>query len=441
MSLIETCIDSLCGIGHHFGGLSVGNTASERHRHEISRPMEAALQGLKKADLVKSMGVEQLLLPPLLRPRIELLDQAGFGGNLEEKLKQALNQAPNLLSAVWSSSFIWTANLGHFTAYTDSQSAKAHLTLANLVSHFHRTLEVQERYETLKDWLGPHIEVHPPLPSCLNLADEGAANTTRLFHPRQTHLAIHHFVYGFAASEISTRKYPARQSKEALEWMTRLHQLNGEHIHFSQQNPEVIDKGVFHNDVICSGHSDLLLCHEKAFVNTEKELQSLKELYREVTGASLKVFLVTESEMSVEEAVQSYFFNCQILQTPKGLAVLFPVECEKMPRAKALCQKLLASSFIADMRFIDLTQSMSNGGGPACLRLRAHLSSSQLKGLSHLKLNKEKVEQLEAFIKGHYPKSLTFDMLADPHFVQKAHLCHRKLMDLLNLPYDFDEIL
>jgi succinylarginine dihydrolase len=401
--------------------------------------MDGALQGLKKALLVKSLGIEQLMLPPLLRPRIELLDQAGFKGTLKEKLEQALYQAPQLLSAIWSSSFIWTANLGHFTPYTDSQSAQAHFTPANLAYHLHRTLEVAERYETLKDWLSPHIQVHSPLPGCLNLADEGAANTTRLFHPRQTHLAITHFVYGASSNEIATKKYPARQSKEALEWIARRHGLHSESIHFSRQNPEAIDKGVFHNDVISTGHADLLLCHEKAFVDTEKQLSSLQQLYYKVTGAQLKVFLVTESELSLEEAVSSYFFNCQILQTPKGLVILFPLECEKMPKAKALAEKLLSKGWIEDKHTVDLTQSMANGGGPACLRLRAHLSSSELQGLSHLKLNKEKAIMLESFIKGHYPTVLSPQMLADPHFVQEAQLCHHKLLDLMNLPYDFEK--
>lgn len=437
MSLIETCIDSLFGIGHHFGGLSFGNTASQNHRHELSNPLQAALQGLKKAKLAAELGVNQLLLPPLQRPRLDLLNLAGFKGDLQSQLQACLEKDPDLLSAIWSSSFVWTANLGHFTPYTDSQDATSHFTPANLVSHLHRSLEAEERYQTLNDWLSPHIKVHSPLPSCMSLADEGAANTTRLFHPRQPHLGITHMVYGQSKNRITTSKFPARQSKEALQWIARSHNLDPAKVLYSQQNPEAIDKGVFHNDVICTGHADLLICHEKAFLDIAQEIDRLKTLYHEVTDASLRVFLVSDSELSLEEAVSCYFFNSQIIQTSQGLCMLAPSECEKMPKAKALCQKLLATGWISKIKMVDLKESMSNGGGPACLRLRLQLSPAQAKGLSHLKLDKEKISNLEAFIEGHYPSSLTLEMLADIQFVKQAQLCQRKLMDLLNLPYDF----
>lgn len=437
MSLIETCIDSLFGIGHHFGGLSWGNKASLEHRLELSKPQQAALQGLKKAQMISELGVHQLLLPPLQRPRLDLLDRAGFKGDLKEKLLQCKEEDPCLLSAIWSSSFVWTANLGHFTPYTDSEKATAQFTPSNLAHHLHRSLEASERYNTLKDWLFPHIEVHPPLPSCMNLADEGAANTTRLFHPRQKHLAMTHMVWGQSHNKLTSHKFPARQSLEALEWIARSHGLDPQKTLYSQQNPEAIDAGVFHNDVICTGHSDLLLCHEKAFVDTAKEVERLKAMYKEVTGANLRVFWVSENELSLEESVSSYFFNSQIIQTEKGLCFLAPGECEKIPKAKALCQKLLAGQWIDTLKFTDLSQSMFNGGGPACLRLRLQLSSTQARGLAHLKLDKEKIQQLESFIKAHYPLSLNLNMLAEPSFVKEAQLCHRKLMDLLNLSYDF----
>ncbi|WP_417895004.1 N-succinylarginine dihydrolase, partial [Bacillus inaquosorum] len=80
------------------------------------------------------------------------------------------------------------------------------------------------------------------------------------------------FVYGRSAFDVSQpapKRYPARQTLEASQAIARLHGLGDESAVFIQQNPDVIDQGVFHNDVIAVGNQNVLFFHQQAFLHTE----------------------------------------------------------------------------------------------------------------------------------------------------------------------------
>jgi succinylarginine dihydrolase len=81
---------------------------------------------------------------------------------------------------------------------------------------------------------------------------------------------------------------------------------------------------------------------------------------------------VPAAEVSLEDAIRSYLFNAQLVTPPDGRTTLIvPEEARETPSVWSWLQRHLAGNgAIRDVRVVDVRQSMANGGGPACLRLR-----------------------------------------------------------------------
>lgn len=302
---------------------------------------------------------------------------------------------------------MWTANAATVTPSTDTKDGKVHITPANLLSHLHRSLEAKRTTEVLKQLFCDtrYFVHHTPLPSAQEFADEGAANHTRF---NAGDKGIHLFVYG-RSNESKTRIFPARQTLLAQEAVARRHTLNPKYAIFAQQNPKAIDQGVFHNDVIAVGHEELFFFHEEAYINTQAVLDKLLAL------APLTLACVRKKELSVEEAVKCYIFNSQFLTLPDGQKVVIcPTEVEEYPRAKAIVQERLP---VDRVYFLPLNQSMKNGGGPACLRLRVPLTEKEIGTiLPSAMFTTSTYKKLRKIIIEHYPDSFKPKMLLDPAF-------------------------
>ncbi len=437
--LIEANIDALVGPTHHFGGLGVGNVASRDHRFQVSHPRQAALQGLRKAALVAGLGVPQFVWLPPVRPRLDLLEQLGFDGPLDQQLATAMDTDPTVLSAVFSSAFMWAANAATVTPAVDAADGRLHISPANLISSLHRGCEAEERQADLQDFFGDlchepngSVRVHDPLPPWVPLRDEGAANHMRLCNS-QGNLGINLFVYGEAEETLPTRFFP-RQTLACCQALARRHQLDPAHTFFIQQHPDAISAGVFHNDVIATSHEHLLIHHEMAFLDARPQLDLLESSFLQRTGKPLLRIEVASSELSLADAVASYFFNSQIVtpQPASGstteqtrMVLICPDHCHEIEPARQLIERLIADHRVPidAVHYVPLRESMSGGGGPACLRLRVSLQPADLERLPHrLRVTDETVERLSILIEQHYPERLE---LSDFRCGQRV----RELMD------------
>ncbi|MCU0709386.1 MAG: N-succinylarginine dihydrolase, partial [Pirellula sp.] len=276
----EIQIDGLIGPTHHFGGLGVGNIASQESRWRPSHPRSAALEGLRKMEAVGDLGVPQFFLPPLIRPDWQFLEQLGYRGHRSDILKRCGDQAPQLLSAAYSSSFMWTANAATTAPGLDTTDGKCHAVIANLCSSLHRGIEAQSRWHQIQQWLvdTPEIEVHAPLPPVHPLRDEGAANHMRLWGSSVHEPGFHVFVHEpkKTAEQIDAPKYHSRQGELASMGVAQSLQLSPGRYAFLEQTQKSIDAGVFHNDVIAMSHGSWLICHEDAFVDQTSRLLQLR---------------------------------------------------------------------------------------------------------------------------------------------------------------------
>lgn len=442
MSLgFELNLDTLVGPTATLSGLSYGNEASLKNQNGVSNPQQAALQGLEKMAFIMRLGLKQVVMPPHERPHMPTLHRLGFRGTADTVLNNVSRYAPWLLRQVSSVAAMWTANAAQITPSIDSIAKRVQITPANLHSKFHRSLEAEMTGRTLKALFPNPIffEHHPPLPAHELFGDEGAANHTR-FAKSHYGLGIHLFVYGNSKNsddELTPQKYPARQSKQAQEAICRLHQIYDKHYVLAQQNPEAIDAGVFHNDVISTGNLNFFLCHEKAFVDTPGTLRQLAEKVQKYCDTDLHTLLVPEAKISLKEAVDSYLFNSQILTLPDGsMTLLAPLECREIPAVAQFLQELSAANDnpILEVHYLDLRQSMKNGGGPACLRLRAVLNENELSVMNSQALLTESLYlKLVAWVKKHYRDRLHPRDLGDPTLYQESCRALDELTQLLHL--------
>ncbi|MES0873721.1 N-succinylarginine dihydrolase [Sinimarinibacterium thermocellulolyticum] len=440
---LEANFDGLVGPTHHYAGLSFGNVASERNARRIANPREAARQGLMKMQALAALGLPQAVLPPQERPHLPTLRRLGYSGTDAQILARVARSAPELLAAVSSASAMWTANAATVSPSADCADARVHITPANLCSNLHRAIETETTARVLKAvFPDPSRFVHhAPLPATPMLGDEGAANHTRLCSDYGDP-GLELFVYGRGGDdEPRPARYPARQTRMASAAIARLHELDAAATFFAQQHPEAIDAGVFHNDVIAVGNREVLLYHEQAFVDA----QALRGwICTHLPGERRPVFIeISETEVSLDAAIASYLFNSQLVcPADGGMRLIVARECEETPAVWSALQRILADDRnpINGIAVFDLRQSMQNGGGPACLRLRVVLTPAERAAVAPgVWITPERHAELLAWVDAHYRDRLTVDDLADPQLLEESRTALDRLTALLKLGslYDF----
>ncbi len=446
MTAYEVNFDGLIGPTHNYSGLSLGNEASLHNVATPSNPREAAKQGLHKMQVLHVMGIPQAILPPQERPAVAVLRRLGFSGSDAAVLAQAAKQAPRLFLACCSASSMWTANAASVSPSADTQDGRVHFTPANLISKFHRAIESPMTARILRTiFADPRYFVHhPPLPGVDTFGDEGAANRTRLC-TAYGEPGVECFVFGktaFADNLPTPQRYPARQTLEASQAVSRLHGLNPAKVVFAQQNPAAIDAGVFHNDVIAVGNQNVLFYHQEAFLNGPAVCRELQTKY----GASKLHCIEVESRVvSLQEAVGTYLFNSQLITLPDGtMTLLLPRECEDSEPVRRYLEALLTmDNPITRLEILDLRQSMRNGGGPACLRLRVVLTEAEFDAVNQGVLFSETLyAALHAWIDKHYRDRLSEESLRDPQLLNESHSALDELTGILQLGsiYSFQQV-
>jgi succinylarginine dihydrolase len=433
----EYNFDGLVGPTHHYGGLAHGNPASMQNRASISHPRSAVRQGLAKMRCLFALGIGQALIPPLYRPRLDVLRRTGFSGNDQQIIDKAFRDAPDLLSACFSASAMWTANAATVAPSCDTDDGKLHFTPANLITNLHRSLEAEETAALLQILFpDPTLFVHhPPLPATLGLSDEGAANHNRLAGVTGGP-GLHLFVYGREYfGQTGLTRFPQRQTLEAAQAIARLHQLDATRVFFAQQDPESIDAGAFHNDVIATTHNNLFLYHEKAFVEPKRLVERLSAAFTKTQDCELHPIQL--NQFSLGDAVTSYFFNSQIVTVANEEMVLIaPEESRRTERVHLAIQELVNDPEcpIAKVVFLNLRESMQNGGGPACLRLRIVLNAEESAAVpDRLFLSEPLFSELERWADRRYRESLSMDDFRDPSFREEVKIALDELTQILRL--------
>jgi succinylarginine dihydrolase len=440
MRAAEINFDGLVGPTHNYAGLSEGNLASARNQNMIARPRAAALQGLAKMRTLMRLGLPQGVLPPQERPNLAWLRRLGFSGSDRAIWARAWESEPMIARAAVAASSMWAANAATISPSADCADGRLNASVANLATMLHRAIEADSTERALRRLMpdDARFAVHAGLTAHPALADEGAANHMRMSAgPGEPGVEI--FVYGRKASD-ARAGFPARQTLEACRALARRHGLDPTRTIFAAQAPEAIDAGAFHNDVVAVAHESVLFHHERAFADTDG-------LHAEIRAKAKDLFEprfveVPAREVSLDDAVSSYLFNSQLVRLPgaASLTLIAPTETRENNRAGGFVSDMIGRTGapIGAAEYVEVRESMRNGGGPACLRLRIEMTEAERAAASQgFFLDDALLENLAAWIGAHYREELGPADLADPALVDEAQAALDALTQILPLGSDF----
>lgn len=412
MAVVEINFDGIVGPSHNYAGLSLGNLASARNAGDVSYPRAAALQGLGKMRHNMGLGLAQGFLLPLPRPNAAFLRAIGADGS----------EDPRLTAAAWSASSMWTANAATVSPASDTADGRCHLTAANLVTMPHRSQEWVDTVRQLRLAFADaaHFAVHDAVPACFG--DEGAANHMRMAASHDAP-GLEIFVYGKTGGA-----FPARQHEQASRAVARLHGLDPARCLFVEQNGDAIAAGAFHNDVVAVANERVLFTHEQAFADPAGTYAAIRAALPEA-----EIVVVPAAAVSLDDAIRSYLFNAQLLTLPTGeQALVIPTEAWEHPRVRAWLDGMLGSNGpIRRVLPVDVRQSMANGGGPACLRLRVVADPATVD--PRFMLDEAKATRIEAVIAQTWPETIAPDQLGDPALARQVIAARQALLSELGL--------
>ena len=407
MALAEINFDGIVGPSHNYAGLSLGNIASTTNRGMVAFPRAAALQGVEKMRRNLALGLAQGVLLPHRRPNREWL--AALGTSPEQA-------ADALRPAAFSASAMWAANAATVSPAPDTADGRCHLTVANLRTMPHRSHEWPATLAQLELAFADRacFAVHAPVPPAFG--DEGAANHMRL-SPAHGEPGVEVFVYGVRGGA-----FPARQHLEASRAVARLHRLDPGRTLFVAQSEAAIAAGAFHNDVVAVANENVLFAHEQAFEDRPGVHAALGRL---VPG--LEIVEVPASLVSLEDAIRSYLFNAQLVTLPAGgMALILPEEARATPGVWAWLEAMAAGNGpIRRLEIVDVRQSMANGGGPACLRLRVVADPAAVD--PRFLVDEAKLDRIAAVIATHWPERIAPSDLAEPALRDRIEAARRAL--------------
>ena len=412
MALAEINFDGIIGPSHNYAGLSLGNLASTRNAGAGSRPRAAALQGIEKMRANLRLGLSQGMFVPQRRPDRAWL--ARLGTSIEEA-------DPVLAANAMSASAMWAANAATVSPAADSADRKCHLTVANLRTMPHRSHEWQSTLAQLRvAFAQPAFEVHEPIPEAFG--DEGAANHMRLTSAHGD-CGLEVFVYGLAGGG-----FPARQHLEASKAIARLHRLDPSRVIFAQQSQEAIAAGAFHNDVVAVANEKVLFAHEQAFADKKSLLESCARLVPGFEYVEVPARLVP-----LDDAISSYLFNAQLVTPPDGQPTLIvPTETRETASVWSWIEHHLSSNGpIRRVEVVDVRQSMANGGGPACLRLRVVGDPATVD--PRFIANEAKLDSIAGVIGRYWPSEIDHDDLQRPALIAEVERARAALLTALDL--------
>ncbi|VVT08969.1 succinylarginine dihydrolase [Sphingomonas sp. EC-HK361] len=410
--LREINFDGIVGPSHNYAGLSPGNLAATRNAGAVSHPRAAALQGIAKMRANLALGLTQGILLPHPRP-----DHRWLGA-----LATNYAAAPAHLQAqAMSASAMWAANAATVSPAPDTRDGRCHLTVANLVTMPHRSHEASATLAQLAlAFANPAFVVHPPVPA--PFGDEGAANHMRLCADHASP-GIEVFVYG-----VSGGPFPARQHREASEAIVRAHGLDPARTLFVQQSEEAIAAGAFHNDVVAVANERTLFAHELAFADKDRVYADLRALMPEV-----EIVEVPASAVSLADAIGSYLFNAQLVSPPGGeQALIVPGESRDNPAVWAWLQSHIAGNGpIRAVEVVDVRESMANGGGPACLRLRVVADPATVD--PRFLVDDGKLDRIADVIRCHWPETIDAAAISETALVNQIERARAALLGCLDL--------
>ncbi len=435
--MIEINFVGIVGPTHNYAGLSFGNLASSTNAGMVSAPRIAALQGVAKMRRLMALGLRQGVFLPHVRPNTAWLRELGFGGSDAEMLATAWRTDRALVANALSASAMWTANAGTVSPGADTADGLCHISVANLSTMPHRAAEADQTERQLRLAFADTsvFRVHGPVPAAFG--DEGAANFMRVVPPAGgpgVEIFVHGGGVGDAGRAGGPGGFPSRQRRTASEAIARRHGLDPARTLFVRQSDAAIAAGAFHNDVVAVANGHVVFAHEHAFADPDAFHAALRQVVPDVA-----IVTVPADRVDLATAIRTYLFNSQLVTVPDGsMTLVLPAEARENADVWAWLSELVEGSGpVRRIEVVDVRESMRNGGGPACLRLRVQVEPAAVAAIDpRFLLDAAACTRIEDVVAREWPEAIAFDDLGDPRLWERCRHARAALVEALGFGPD-----
>ena len=141
----------------------------------------------------------------------------------------------------------------------------------------------------------------------------------------------------------------------------------------------------------------------------------------------------SQAAISLADAIRSYLFNAQLVTLPSGeMALILPAEARDTPSVWNWLERHVAGNGpIRRLAIVDVRQSMANGGGPACLRLRVVADPSHVD--PRFLVDSAKLDRIAAVIETHWPERIAQDQIGDSALIARIEQARHALLEMLDI--------
>ena len=114
------------------------------------------------------------------------------------------------------------------------------------------------------------------------------------------------------------------------------------------------------------------------------------------------------------------------------MTLILPEEARaNLPVWRWLREHVAGNGPIRQLEVVDVRESMANGGGPACLRLRVVANPGTVD--PRFLVDHAKLDRIAAIVEQYWPDHIAPDAIGEPDLIAAIETAHRRLFEGLDL--------
>jgi succinylarginine dihydrolase len=143
---------------------------------------------------------------------------------------------------------------------------------------------------------------------------------------------------------------------------------------------------------------------------------------------------VADSDVPLADAISSYLFNAQLVTPSDGeTTLILPSEARDTPSVWRWVERHLSGNGpIRRVEVVDVRQSMANGGGPACLRLRVVADPGTID--PRFMMDEAKLDGIAELVSRQWPEQIHVGDLQQESLIASIEGARQALLTTLDLP-------
>lgn len=390
-------------------------------------PKRAAQQAIELMRIRMQHNIHQVIIPPPYRPSLGALPNIGFASDEPVKMLVDLyRHAPELYSQCWQANTANTAYSMKTCPSTDSADGKVHILIANRCENLFLANDAPFYQKLAKQLFGDknRFTIHSPLPNAAGFCDHGNAQHFRL-SPNLGAEGFHLFAFGIGNNE----QY-WRHGRHGLQAASRIFGLSPHMHHIAGMHPQAVDAGVWGIDELTIASGNLLMFHQRGFIDSDL---LTSELLRDYPGNSLELLCIGQNEVRLEQALRSHLFTSALHLSESGHQHMIARDTvEQDPDCSRYIEDLVRGSGpIHTLYYHGMDDLVGSFGGPGSCSVKLILSEAERRSLPEKPwVTDALLDKLEQWVERYFNEEIGIHDLG-----QEEALAHNQqaLADLLTL--------